>query len=188
MARFNPPPNWPTPPPGWQPEPGWSPDSAWPPPPAGWQLWVDDTSSSVGYEGQIPPGWQPAPSGRGTPPRRSRPGIRIVLIAGLLVIVVASTIWALIRHSSAEKSYLAAVKNPCQHPEIIDTSGDNCSFVWQGDDDDLVSEGHEICSIQQSVPATARYAASADYLQRRHPYYSTIQINTQMIAAEQTLC
>lgn len=38
--RFNPPPNWPTQPAGWEPEPDWVPDPAWPPAPEGWQLWV----------------------------------------------------------------------------------------------------------------------------------------------------
>jgi hypothetical protein len=38
--RFNPPPNWPTPPPGWTPWAGWQPDPSWPPPPPGWDLWV----------------------------------------------------------------------------------------------------------------------------------------------------
>ncbi len=41
-ARFNPPPNWPAPPPGWTPPPGWRPDPTWGPPPHGWQLWVND--------------------------------------------------------------------------------------------------------------------------------------------------
>lgn len=40
---FNPPPNWPTPPVGWNPEPGWEPDPSWPKPPDGWRLWVDET-------------------------------------------------------------------------------------------------------------------------------------------------
>lgn len=40
--RFNPPPNWPSAPQGWQPPPGWAPDPSWPPAPEGWQLWVDD--------------------------------------------------------------------------------------------------------------------------------------------------
>jgi hypothetical protein len=35
---FNPPPNWPTPPPAWQPPPGWEPNPEWGPPPPGWQL------------------------------------------------------------------------------------------------------------------------------------------------------
>jgi len=39
--RFNPPPNWPTPPEGWEPPPGWTPDPSLPAPPPGWQLWVD---------------------------------------------------------------------------------------------------------------------------------------------------
>jgi Domain of unknown function (DUF4041)/T5orf172 domain len=47
--RFNPPPNWPTPPPGWAPPPGWKPDPAWPPPPDGWHLWLpaDDVHFQV---------------------------------------------------------------------------------------------------------------------------------------------
>lgn len=43
--RFNPPPNWPSVPPGWTPPPGWQPDPAWPPPPPGWELWVSEPSS-----------------------------------------------------------------------------------------------------------------------------------------------
>ena len=46
--RFNPPPNWPAPPPGFVPPPRWQPDPAWPPPPPGWQLWVPDDSELDG--------------------------------------------------------------------------------------------------------------------------------------------
>ena len=42
--RFNPPLNWPAPPPGWVPAPGWQPSPEWPSPPPGWQLWIDDTA------------------------------------------------------------------------------------------------------------------------------------------------
>ena len=28
----------------------WSPDPSWPPPPAGWQLWVEDSASQPGHE------------------------------------------------------------------------------------------------------------------------------------------
>ena len=42
--RFNPPPNWPAPPPGWVPSPGWRPSPEWPAPPPAWQLWIDDTA------------------------------------------------------------------------------------------------------------------------------------------------
>ena len=47
--RFNPPPNWPTPPPGWVPTPGWRPPPEWPAPPPGWQLWVDDTWATTRF-------------------------------------------------------------------------------------------------------------------------------------------
>jgi hypothetical protein len=42
--RFNPPPNWPPPPPGFTPPPGWQPDPTLPAPPPGWQLWIEDRS------------------------------------------------------------------------------------------------------------------------------------------------
>jgi hypothetical protein len=48
IYRFNPPPNWPVPPPGWVPMPGWRPSPEWPAPPPGWQLWIDDTASAPG--------------------------------------------------------------------------------------------------------------------------------------------
>ncbi len=41
--RFNAPPNWPEPPPGWSPPPGWLPDPGWGPLPPGWQLWIEDS-------------------------------------------------------------------------------------------------------------------------------------------------
>jgi len=65
--RFNPPPNWPAPPPGWQPPTDWKPDPSWPQPPYGWQLWINEPEPSVptGY-GEQPPMVlsPPAPSER----------------------------------------------------------------------------------------------------------------------------
>ena len=46
--RYNPPPTWPPPPPGFTPKRGWQPDPAWPPPPAGWPFWVDDDEPAAG--------------------------------------------------------------------------------------------------------------------------------------------
>jgi hypothetical protein len=46
--RFNPPPGWPAPQPGWTPPPGWQPDPSWPQAPAGWQFWVTDVQAPVG--------------------------------------------------------------------------------------------------------------------------------------------
>ncbi|MGH3502866.1 MAG: hypothetical protein ACRDQA_18530 [Nocardioidaceae bacterium] len=44
--RFNPPPNWPTPPQGWEPDRDWRKPPEWPEPPAGWQVWVPRKSNS----------------------------------------------------------------------------------------------------------------------------------------------
>ncbi len=46
--RFNPPPGWPAPRPGWTPPPGWQPDPSWPQAPPGWQLWVPHGQAPVG--------------------------------------------------------------------------------------------------------------------------------------------
>jgi hypothetical protein len=79
--RFNPPPGWPPPPPGFAPDDGWRPDPSWPPAPPGWQLWVSDeperdpavglTPGYIGYwtapappgYAQTPPGYAQAPPG-----------------------------------------------------------------------------------------------------------------------------
>ena len=43
--RFNPPPNWPTAPEGWEPHDGWMPPADWGPAPTGWAFWVEDERS-----------------------------------------------------------------------------------------------------------------------------------------------
>jgi hypothetical protein len=46
--RFNPPPGWPAPVPGWVRPPGWQPDPSWPQAPPGWQFWVPGTQAPTG--------------------------------------------------------------------------------------------------------------------------------------------
>ena len=41
-SRFNPPPGWPTPSPGWSRPPGWRPNPQWPAPRPGWQMWISE--------------------------------------------------------------------------------------------------------------------------------------------------
>jgi hypothetical protein len=67
--RFNPPPNWPAPPPGWVPVPGWQPSPEWPAPPPGWQLWIDDTTSAQVIVSQPLGGYYPEQP-QGQPPWR----------------------------------------------------------------------------------------------------------------------
>lgn len=58
--RFNPPPNWPSPPAGFVPEPGWEPDPSWPPAPPGWQVWVEDVPAGS-HAGAVPEAPLPSP-------------------------------------------------------------------------------------------------------------------------------
>ncbi|MEU8802438.1 DUF4041 domain-containing protein [Spirillospora sp. NPDC048819] len=53
--RYNPPPSWPAPPPGWRPPPGWMPDASWPPPPPGWQFWSPGPVQTTPPESAPPP-------------------------------------------------------------------------------------------------------------------------------------
>jgi hypothetical protein len=88
--------------------------------------------------------------------------------------------------ADSEQKYLDAMHNPCQHPEVFDHPT-YCSFSWEGNQNAQVSEGREICATEKDHP-DAIYDAPFNYLQSRHPDYSRIQINTQLIAAERTLC
>jgi hypothetical protein len=45
--RFNTPPGWPEPPPGWLPSSDFTPDPSWPPPPEGWELITDDGQGAM---------------------------------------------------------------------------------------------------------------------------------------------
>jgi len=81
--------------------------------------------------------------------------------------------------------------HPCRHPEIFsDARGENsyCEFVREGDEKAQVSEGHEICDIEKRVPPQEIYSAPSNFPKSRHPYYRVEQINTELIAAEHTLC
>lgn len=113
------------------------------------------------------------------------------VVVAVTVAITTSACSAVQGLSAAESKYLDAVHNPCQHPEIYsnvrDGQGSYCKFNWSGDDEAQVSEGHEVCAIEKRNPA-AIYEAPYSYLQSQHPGYSRIQINTQMIAAEHTLC
>src|SRR5215469_3115881 len=116
--RFNQPPGWPPPPPGFVPGPSWRPDPRWPPPPAGWQLWVPDqderdaglTPGYATYRGQSPsasphshrrsaaaPGttqltaspWRPEP-----PPPQGTSGMAIAaFVLGLLGVAILGVIF-----------------------------------------------------------------------------------------------
>jgi hypothetical protein len=104
-----------------------------------------------------------------------------------IAVASAALILAGCGFSDTEQKYLNAMHNPCQHAEIF-SNAQYCSFVWGGDEEAQVSEGHEICDIEKRVPPLAIYTAPSNYLQSHHPNYSRFQINTQLIAAENTLC
>lgn len=56
--RFNPPPGWPVPAPGWEPPAGWIPDPLWPSPPPNWSFWTTGHQAFAG----LPPIAPPAPA------------------------------------------------------------------------------------------------------------------------------
>lgn len=90
--RFNPPPNWPPPPPGFAPDGNWAPDPSWPPPPPGWQLWVDDSGA------QPPPG-HPVPSQWPQQPPRSRKVLWVALATAAVVAVAVAAFFVIVDRS-----------------------------------------------------------------------------------------
>lgn len=56
--EFNPPPNWPAPPPGFRPGAQWAPDPSWPPAPPGWELWrVNQAKAKLFYNRPVWTDW-----------------------------------------------------------------------------------------------------------------------------------
>lgn len=81
--RFNPPPGWSVPHPGWAPPQGWTPPPHWPPAPEGWQFWIPTTAE-----------------GGTAPPRRSKAtqktlwvaiGAGVIALTAVLIAVIAVT-------------------------------------------------------------------------------------------------
>ena len=71
VARFNPPPGWPTTPPDWTPPPGWTPNASWPTPPPGWELFLpdpDQTSEPATAAAPMPPHAAPVAHQPSAPP------------------------------------------------------------------------------------------------------------------------
>jgi hypothetical protein len=138
VYRFNPPPNWPAPPPGWVPMPGWRPSPEWPAPPPGWQLWIDDTVSVPGPAFRSSQ-YQVDPSGRPSTARldrlqalmvmqrRGRHGLRRVVIAmnGLVrrFAEVGLSAWELACHASlisaSQVSRLVGLSVSARHAPIL---------------------------------------------------------------------
>ena len=77
--RFNAPPGWPAPEPGWIPPVGWQPEPSWPAAPLGWGFWVDGQGRPVA-----------GPRGRyGSRP--SSPGRTVGLLAGVGLLMLLSS-------------------------------------------------------------------------------------------------
>lgn len=112
--------------------------------------------------------------------------------AWMLAVMTAMAILAGCGFTDTEHKYLDALHHPCQHPEFFSNVNDKrtayCDFVWSGNDKAQVAEGHEICDVEKKAPPGEVYDAPADLVKSRHPDYRAEQINTELIAAEQTLC
>jgi Domain of unknown function (DUF4190)/Septum formation len=97
--RFNPPPGWPPPPPGFVPGPGWRPDASWPPPPDGWQLWLPDDPDRAAamVQGQLTPGYVAYGPPQAPPSSSGTSGMAIAsFVLGLLGIVGISAILGIV--------------------------------------------------------------------------------------------
>ncbi|WP_283137953.1 hypothetical protein [Rhizohabitans arisaemae] len=135
MARFNPAPGWPTPPPGWEPPPGWRPDPDWPPEPPGWRFWIEDDEEPAGPEpvsdtllldaafeppNPAPPA-EPAPTPRKPYRALSRelrialsvaPVVALLVLLGSMVVAAASSVTPV-----AQQEKLAPIPGPTTYAD-----------------------------------------------------------------------
>jgi len=81
-VRFNPPPNWPPPEPGWYPPPGWQPPVEWGPAPLGWPLWVQDAAAPTYVTS--------------TPSSRAAGGCLRFVVGFVVVLIVLAIVGALV--------------------------------------------------------------------------------------------
>lgn len=119
MKRYNSPPNWPPPPPGWQPDPSWRPDPAWGPAPAGWVFWVDE------HDWNRPPSYGPVlnrPNGTGvTPGNRTRKKGRVWLAVSLAAVALfagCAVIGTVLGNSSPASQLEAKDRSPVPQTQI----------------------------------------------------------------------
>jgi hypothetical protein len=116
--RYNPPPNWPPAPEGWQPPAGWQPDPSWGPAPQGWQLWLNDNGTPMapvyGSSG-------PAPYSE-LPPKKKKHRFRnfVVGVATLIIVIVVIAVAA--GSSSKNNTTTADTSNPVTATTTADTS------------------------------------------------------------------
>jgi hypothetical protein len=122
--RYNPPPGWPPPPPGFTPKPGWQPDPSWPPPPPGWQLWVnDDEPPAQAWAGQGPPA-QDWP-GQAPPGPGNTSGWAVAsFILGIFAVVPLSVIFGFVG--------LQKIRRLGQRGKGLAIAGLILSLVWVG--------------------------------------------------------
>lgn len=161
---------------------GWYPDPQYP----GFVRWWD----GVGWTVHTQPQRQQQFGGPRAAGPTSRGKVLWILggVAALLVLVIAVAVGSFgSGFSDEEERYLEVVHDPCG-TDVVKGSG-FCDLVWEGSDSDLVDEGNKVCDLELSTaPGLQRHQKASDYLSARHPYYSYVQVNTQIIAAEQVLC
>jgi len=98
VPKYNPPPNWPAPPPGWTPPDGWKAPNEWGPPPKGWKLWV------------------PAGDERSWFARNKRLSVILGVLAALLLFTVASGRDDPVPNATGTPSSAASTATPTSKP------------------------------------------------------------------------
>ncbi len=173
--RFNPPPNWPAPPPGWTPPTGWEPDPSWPPPPGGWQLWIADS---------VPAGpVQDAGAGVGTRTsrRRTKRTIWPVIAAASLASALAGVgLGYFIRPATSVSKPVAAIASASvpgssvpSHPQVSPTVAASNSSR------DGISPGPVPTSSGSPIASTSSGSSSDNYPSWLCPKVATDLDNAQ---------
>lgn len=129
------------------------------------------------------------------PPRRHRGRAgaivgAVFLGAGIAMIAVFSRLQSS-DFSSQDRHYLAVIRNPCEHSEVLDTT--RCSSWGQQrwhwpDDKTLVKDANDVCAAEAGAPWEEKIRTGGSLIAARHPAFFDLQVGVEEVAARNVYC
>ena len=137
----------------------------------------------------------PSQSANPSPPRRHR-GRNAALIVGAffmagIVMIVVFSVPSATESSAQDEHYLAVIRKPCAHGEVLDTT--RCSSWGQNhwkwpDDQTLVRDAHDVCAVERDARIDVKVPTGGNLIAARHPDYFDLQVGVEEVAARNIYC
>lgn len=129
------------------------------------------------------------------PPRRYRGRLGAIvgaafLGAGIAMLALFSRLQSS-DFSSQDRHYLAVIRNPCEHGEVLDTT--RCSSWGQQrwhwpDDRTLVKDANDVCAAEAGAQREEKIRTGGSLIAARHPAFFDLQVGVEEVAARNVYC